>query len=343
MGRTFKNSAATGLVLLLFIIACRQFRALADFYALSLYPVISSALSYLASAVSFSLIEIAILVLIIAIISIIIIARKRHWGFFRTLCYEANLILWIYVWMYMAWGINYFRSSIFTRAQVQPAAYEAESFKKFLYDYTDKINECYTIVGDIDKENLESYTKDYYKNVDPKFGLSTPKTYQHPKKQIFSFLQSGVGVTGYIGPFLDETHVNPDVLNENYPFTYTHEYSHLLGISNEAEANYWAYKVCTSSPDKEIRYSGYFGILPYVWSNARAFLSEEEFTQWFETLRPEVQENLFSNQDYWRGKRMKVLDNIQSYLYNLFLKSNNIPSGTKNYSEVLLIILSLDN
>ena len=72
------------------------------------------------------------------------------------------------------------------------------------------------------------------------------------------------------------------------PFTYAHELSHLLGVSNEAEANYWAYRVCRSSKRPAVRYSAYFGLLPYVLVNASSVLTEEEFREWIKTIRPEV-------------------------------------------------------
>ena len=53
-----------------------------------------------------------------------------------------------------------------------------------------------------------------------------------------------VGVTGSMGPFFCEFTLNGDLLPANYPATYAHELAHLLGITSEAEANFYAYQVC---------------------------------------------------------------------------------------------------
>ena len=37
-----------------------------------------------------------------------------------------------------------------------------------------------------------------------------------------------------------------------------------------------------------------------------------------------------------------LLGEVQNKIYNLFLKGNNIPSGRKNYAEVIGILLSLE-
>jgi hypothetical protein len=117
---------------------------------------------------------------------------------------------------------------------------------------------------------------------------------------------------------------------------------HLLGVSNEAEANYWAYRVCRSSKRPAVRYSAYFGLLPYVLVNASSVLTEEEFREWIKTIRPEVVKDYEYKRMYWHERYSTLLGEVQNKIYNLFLKGNNIPSGRKNYAEVIGILLSLE-
>lgn len=144
-----------------------------------------------------------------------------------------------------------------------------------------------------------------------------------------------------MGPFFAEAQVNANLLNVQYPFTYAHEFSHLLGVSNEAEANYWAYRACTESSSPDLQYCGYFGLLPYVIFNAKLLLSEEDFQAWAQAIRPEVQEQYNQKNIYWRNHYSPLIGSIQNYVYNLFLKGNKIPSGKKNYAEVIGLLLSL--
>ena len=57
------------------------------------------------------------------------------------------------------------------------------------------------------------------------------------KEMLVPSLMSGVSVMGYIGPFFVEYNLNPQLLPVQYPATYAHEMAHVLGVSNEAEAN----------------------------------------------------------------------------------------------------------
>lgn len=91
-----------------------------------------------------------------------------------------------------------------------------------------------------------------------------------------------------------------------------------------------------------MRYSAYFGLLPYVLVNASSVLTEEEFREWIKTIRPEVVKDYEYKRMYWNERYSTLLGEMQNKIYNLFLKGNNIPSGRKNYAEVIGILLSLE-
>jgi hypothetical protein len=46
-------------------------------------------------------------------------------------------LLWIYVWFYAAWGLNYSQPVIYYRVSMQPAEVSEEKFRKFAYQYAD--------------------------------------------------------------------------------------------------------------------------------------------------------------------------------------------------------------
>ena len=255
---------------------------------------------------------------------------------------EVELLAWVYIWFYLGWGLNYFRYDIYRRMEVEPAGYDEQAFRRFLASYTDSLNQSYTAEVKTDPERMQQEIKEIYRQVPSMYGLALPQDYQHPKQVWFNPFYSGVGVLGYMGPFFAESQLNEELLPVQLPFTYAHELSHLLGVSNEAEANYWAYRVCRSSKRPAVRYSAYFGLLPYVLVNASSVLTEEEFREWIKTIRPEVVKDYEYKRMYWNERYSTLLGEVQNKIYNLFLKGNNIPSGRKNYAEVIGILLSLE-
>lgn len=311
-----------------------------EWYARCVYPPVSFVLSWLASWVPCSLDEWVVVLGVGWLLAYPVRARRRGRAWRMVWIQEGELLLWIYVWFYWGWGLNYFRADFFRRAEVSPRVYDEAEFKEFLTDYTQRLNTSFT-KEEGSSEVIRQELRQVYREVPARFGLCIPRDFQQPKYTCFNTLYSKVGVLGYMGPFFAESHVNRELLPIQYPFTYAHELSHLLGISSEAEANYWAYQVCTCSASPFVRYSGYFGILPYVAFNARMLLSESDYRGWFATIRPEVIAQFAAKQRYWDARYSHRLGQMQSALYEFYLKGNRIPSGQKNYAEVVGMLLAL--
>ena len=328
-------------IALAFIICCRYMPALAEGYAQTVYPVLSCGLSAFSSLFPFPLMEVFVVGLILVLILYPIRLRKKRFRLRQIIFREGEILAWVYVWFYLGWGLNYYRYNIYTRLQTPPVAYEEVHFKNFLNEYTEQLNAVYQPTIEMEDEELKEYVHTFYTNLPSAYGLTKPQSWQTPKEFIFTPIYSKVGVLGSMGPFFAEAQLNSDLLDVQYPFTYAHEFSHLLGVSNEAEANYWAYRVCTESSSPTLQYCGYFGLLPYVISNASYLLQETAFKEWIQTIRPEVIEQYKQKNAYWQERYSPLIGSVQDFAYNLFLKGNKIASGKKNYAEVIGLLLSL--
>lgn len=329
-------------VLLVFVWIVMHFPVMGEWYARHLYPVFSAVLSRISSLFPFSLGDCFIYGSIAGLLIYLIyaIVRKRSWK--KTAGRMIEYLLWVYVWFYMAWGLNYFRQNFFTRTQIPYVAYSADAFRSFLSAYTDTLNASFVTVEKIDEAVVSEEVKKGYREISERFGLVSPTACLQAKPMLVAPLMSGVGVLGYMGPFFTEYNLNPDLLPVQYPFTYAHEMAHVLGISSEAEANLYGFLVCSQSEVPEIRFSGYFGLFSYVLGNAYQLLTEEEFKQWKETISPEIKKIYNHKVVYWQQLYSPLIGEIQDTVYNWFLKGNNIPSGRKNYSEVVALLMALD-
>ena len=328
-------------LLLVFVILPRCINGIGECYAIYIYPVVSAALSGVASVLPFSLTETTVILVVIWLLAFPFYAAKRKKGWEYIAVREVELVLWVYVWFYLGWGMNYFRDSFYRRMEVPVAQYDESRFKVFIAGYADSINHAYTMKSDLSKLEVEKEVKRIYYALPEAWGLTRPLSFQHPKRSLVNALYSKVGVLGYMGPFFAESHVNHDLLPMQYPFTYAHELSHLLGVSSEAEANFWAYQVCTHSTQPYIKYSGYFELFAHVVNNAYALLSEEDFREWIKTIRPEIIAERKKQSDYWEALYSPTIGALQNTIYDFYLKGNRIASGRKNYGQVIALILSL--
>lgn len=328
-------------VLVAFIVAARINVSIGEWYATQIYPFLSAVLSFLVSWIPFSMTEVLVICAIGLVICIFIKGIRRKDKVWKIVLRETELIAWIVIWLYLGWGMNYFRESIYSRANIERQAYDEDVFNKFIFDYADSLNSAYT-QDTVALTTFEDDIKSIYSSVPEDLGLSMPKSWQHPKQLLFNRLYTSVGVGGYIGPFFCETHINADLLPAQRPFSYAHELSHLLGVSNEDEANFWAYEICRRSDIPAVRYSGYYSLLPYVLSNAAKLLTEDEYKTFVGTIKTEILRQLVDQQSFWKSKYNKILGKIQSAVYDSMLRANKISSGTKNYMQVIELIIAFE-
>lgn len=314
---------------------------LGEWYSRSVYPEISGMLSRFSSLFPFSVGDCFIYGSIAGLLGYLsyAIIRRRRIG--RTLRHIVEYLAWVYAWFYIAWGLNYFREDFFTRTQTPYVSFSSERFQSFLQAYTDSLNASWVPIEKIDREVVRKAVLEGYRELPARFGLTVPGAYLYPKKMLFSRLMSGVGVMGYMGPFFTEFNLNGQLLPAQYPATYAHEMAHVLSISNEAEANLYSYLICTGSSVPEIRFSGYFSLLPYVLSNAYVALDKDAFEAWKKRLRPEIKDLYNEKVAYWQSLYSPLIGEAQDVVYNLFLKGNKIPTGTANYSEVIALLISI--
>ena len=301
--------------------------ALATFYSQTVYPCFSYILSSFSNLFPFAIGDLFIFLSIAGIIIYPIYARLRKktpWK--KILLHDGEYLLWVYVWFYLAWGLNYSQKNFYQRTEIPYTAYTPENFQKFVNEYITRLNRSYTPINSINRDLIREETVRLYKQLSDSLGVHRPP-YDAPrvKTMMFTPFISMVGVTGSMGPFFCEFTLNGDLLPVNYPATYAHELAHLLGITSEAEANFYAYQVCTRSQAMGI---------------AQRLLPKEEYAKLLKRIRPEIIELAKANQTYWAAKYSPVVGAVQDWIYDLYLKGNKIESGRRNYSEVIGLLIS---
>ncbi len=344
-------------ILLLFFIIVVLFRNLdgwGDYYAQNIYPSIALVLSSISNIFPFSVGDLFILLSILALIVYPFLARRKGRRWKIIVLHEVEYLAWVYVWFYMVWGLNYSQRGLLERLNVEPLTFSEEAFMEFAEDYVAELNGSYQDMIDNGGETpmwrgsqggdlLMAEVVGQYHAISSELAINPPLLKSpHVKSMLFSPLSSMVGVSGSMAPFFCEFTVNSDVLPLDYPATYTHEMAHQLGITSEAEANFYAYQVCTLSQNRHIRFSGYNSILLYMLGNARSILDKEQYKKLYETIDPQIIVIAQERSKYWREKYSSLLGAAQNYIYNAYLKSNNIGSGVKNYSEVIGLLISVE-
>lgn len=262
----------------------------------------------------------------------------------------AEYLLWVYAWFYIAWGLNYSQPNIYVRIGMKPVEVSKAKFKKFAYQYADSLNALSnarksispdSIVDDALKNRVRDAVLKEYNKIGYREGINRPfNQHPHAKTMVFTPISSMAGVTGSMAPFFCEFTLNGDIRPHDYPAIYAHEYAHFLGIANEGEANFYSYIVCTSSTNQAVRFSGYYHIFFHVLHNVFDILGEKEGEKFLNHIRPEIIRLAKDDRHYWLSKRSKMLDAAQDFVFDLYLKGNNVSEGRKSYSGVVALILA---
>ena len=341
------------LSLLVMVFIFKHNLRLSYFYACSIYPAIGSVLSSVSGLVPFAVGDIFIA---LSIVWVIFCLRKK-----ATLLQAAEYLLWIYVWFYIAWGLNYSQPNIYLRTGMKPAEINKEKLREFAYRYADSLNllseerrvkseerrvkseeqESEEQESEEWKRRVSDAIQNVYEKMGRKEGINAPFNHHpHAKTMVFTPISSMAGVTGSMAPFFCEFTLNGDIRPHDYPAIYAHEYAHFLGIAHEGEANFYSYLVCTSSTDKAVKFSGYYHILPHVLNSVFNLLGEKEGRQLINYIRPEIIELAKDDRHYWLSKRSKALSSMQDYVFDLYLKGNHVSEGRKSYSGVIALIMA---
>lgn len=312
-------------------------------YSNLVYPKLSWVITAFSSWIPFSIGDLFITLSIVALVCVpIFVYFKYHVKWRRLLRYCGEYLLWIYIWFYAAWGLNYSQIHFLSRTNIQPATYTSALFNRFIDRYITLLNNSY-IDSVANKKAVKIEVPRLYMQISDSLKIHAPQhAYLRPKAMLFSNFISSVGVSGYMGPFFNEFHLNSNLLPIDYPATYAHEFAHLLGISQEAEANFYAYEICTRSSYKSIRFSGYFFVLGYVLRNAKMVMTDEQFNRIKTIIRPEIKQLYYYHRCYWRALYSPLLGALQNKLYELYLKSNKIENGQRNYSQVVELLISYE-
>jgi Protein of unknown function (DUF3810) len=85
-----------------------------------------------------------------------------------------------------------------------------------------------------------------------------------------------------------------------------------------------------------LRYSAYRTLLQYFLSDASAFKDYHEYEK---KIDKRVIKDLKFRQRYYLGLRNKAYEKAQTFIYNIFLKSNHISTGVMNYNQVVELVI----
>lgn len=143
------------------------------------------------------------------------------------------------------------------------------------------------------------------------------------------------GVNGMLNPFALESVVHPELLPFERSFVLAHEWAHLTGQADEAEASAVGWLACMRG-DGATAYSASL----YLILEAGGALPRDARTKAFAALDEGVREDLQQIAERMRRQQHPRVQRATSRVYDEYLRANQVEDGTASYGRALTLILS---
>lgn len=278
------------------------------------------------------------------------IKEKQGWKvkFLYSIRTFANLLGVIIFFFLLLWGFNYQRIPIVQQLSLLPEPLSREQLsreihftKNTLFALRSKITgDTAAIEETIPYIELEKLVREEMKQGLPLLGL---KNGGHPRTKEFypaGFLRK-MGILGIYFPFTGESYIDPTLHELEKPFTVAHEMAHSFGITDEGEANFISWVVCSQSGNLLLQYAAQLQLFRYQL-NELYRTDRPCYRRIVGTLEPGVRNDMIS---IIKNNReiQPISRDISRKSNDLFLKSQGVEAGVKSYAQLPMLVYSWRN
>lgn len=351
----FKNSwtwAILGAITLLVRIVASKFPEKTEIlYSRTTFPVIRQLIDSSIARFSFPTFYL-FLVFLFLILGIFIyqIREKNGWKLKSRYSLRSltNLLGMIVFFFFVLWGFNYQRVPIIQQLSLLPEPLNQEKLHQEilltqinLFSLRLQITEDTAAIEEtISYPELEDLVRVEIKRNLPLLGLNNQG---HPRTKEFypgGFLRK-MGILGIYFPFTGESYIDPTLHALEKPFTVAHEMAHSFGITNEGEANFISWVICTNSESSLLQYAAQLQLFRYQLRDLYR-TNRKSYNEIFATIEVGIRNDIVSIiKNSYQIK--PISKEISQKSNDLFLKSQGVEAGVKSYAQLPMLVYSWRN
>ncbi|MET0635085.1 MAG: DUF3810 domain-containing protein [Chitinophagaceae bacterium] len=315
------------------------------YYTYGIYPVIARVLRFLLGWIPFSVGDLfygfVVIVIIYRVVKFFRLLFKKELSrsyFLSAMQRSIFLILAVYVFFNLLWGLNYNRVGIARQLGLRVRLYTMSDLDTLASALQGQLNIYAAVASEAQRDSF-TRKKQLFHQAKLAYTISTVKypflKYKGSsvKPSMFSYAGNYLGFQGYYNPFSGEAQVNTTIPRFLEPFTTTHEIAHQLGYAKENEANFVGFLACLHSDSPVMLYSMYFDMYNYAMGEI-ARRDTARLRLYAATLHPRVTADIKTLRSFQRRHRNPV-ESFVMWGYGNYLKANNQPAGKMTYNEVV--------
>jgi hypothetical protein len=295
-------------------------------YSTTLYPHLQHALTASSNTASFAVFD-AFLILSAAAMLMVLLRRQR----IRNILALASTVWLLFL---LTWGLNYRRLPLSERLDFGPERVGPPRIGELAVRAVSELNKLHG-PGHAnpwpERDELVERLKRPFETARTHLAIG-PVLPAQPKRSILDGYFRMAAIDGMTDPLFLEVLVSSDVLPFERPAVVAHEWGHVAGFANEAEASFLAWLTCISG-DPQLQYSGWLTVYPRLVAN----LPEKERQAVSARLAVGPRADLQQVAERLRAATPAVHE-MASRAYDRFLKGNRVEEGIQSYGGVVRLM-----
>ncbi len=313
-------------------------------YARGVYPQIQRVVTQASNQAPFAIIDVGLGLLAVYLVVLMgravfaILSRgfvSAVWELIRRVVRAAAVIALAFL---VLWGMNYRRQALETTlGGASSEAPDVEALRRLATTAATEAGRLRAAAAgaSADYQDIAGRLEASFQRGLSALGLSRLATPGRPKEsRVLTPFFTAAGVNGMVNPVALESIVHPDLLPFERPMVLAHEWAHLAGFADEADASAIAWLACVTG-DAALAYSAHIFVIletagalpPGDWRAVRA------------RLAPGVVEDLAALAQRLTRQRPAVRQSAFR-VYDGYLKSNRVQDGVRSYNRVLRVLLT---
>jgi hypothetical protein len=311
-------------------------------FSVSFYPNLQRVVTPLSNAVPFAVLDVLTILLLLAVIIGVlhVVGRTRQTRSARPLLrmtgHVAAAAAVVYLVFLFAWGLNYRRLPMHDRIELSDGPPAPDAVLGLARQAVERLNVLHGPAHRTGWETepwLNAPLLTAFQAVQPLVGHGPGAVPARLKPSIYGRYFRWSGVDGMINPFALEALANPDLLPFERPFVAAHEWAHLAGYADEAEASFVGWLTCLHA-DAAAEYSGWL----YVYWQVNAALRAGERELLGRRLDPGPARDIEAVASRLRRGESPRVRKASRAVYDTYLKANRVDEGIGSYGEVVSLI-----
>jgi hypothetical protein len=297
------------------------------------YPPVQGVLTRGSNLVPIALLDVAVTVLL-CLAAVRFSSRVRRSGLRPALRHSlmtaATSAAALYLAFLFVWGLNYRRIALEDQVDYDRARVNRDSVMALANQAAAAMNAGYR-AAHATPEDIPAL--EYaFAHAQERLGARRYAVPGRPKHSALRWYFRRAAIDGMTDPFFLEVIVNPEVLEFERPFVLAHEWGHLAGYANEADANFVAWLTCLRG-DSLAQYSGWLA----AYEHAMRALPRQDRTS-VTPLDSGPRDDIRAMAARYARSSPAVRQAARS-VYDEYLRANRVAEGIGSYDAVLRLMV----